>query len=341
VADGTAPTTIVSRRQLHLVDFFRRLITQKPLGAFGLFITALLLFAALFAELIAPYPMNEVHLGENLLPSSGKYWLGTDNLGRDLLSQIIYGARVSVIVGLAGASIATFCTLFLGMLSGYLGGRFDMITQRFVDGVMSMPGLVLVMAAVSMVGASLWSVIIVLGVLWGIGGSRIIRSAVIHTKEYPYIEAARAIGTSTTTIVLRHILPNIMAPAIVNFTLQVPSLILTEASLSFLGYGVPPPQPSWGGMLGIIGRLYMFKAPWMALWPGVALGAVVFGINVLGDALRDLLDPRLRGGGGSFKLAGRTVRKTRKGASGAPANAAGAVGGGVATTGETVGTREG
>ena len=150
-----------------------------------------------------------------------------------MLSQIIFGARVSVIVGLVGASIATLLTLLLGMLSGYVGGRFDMFVQRIVDGVMSMPGLVLVMAAVSMVGASLWSVIIVLGILWGIGGSRIIRGAVIHVKGNAYVESARAIGTSTMTIIMRHILPNIMAPVIVNFSLQVPSLILTEASLSF------------------------------------------------------------------------------------------------------------
>ena len=298
----SAPDTIVAPRQLKLVDFFKRLIREKPLGAVGMLISLSFLFVAVFADFIAPYPMNEIHLGENLLRPSAKYWLGTDNLGRDMLSQIMFGARVSVIVGLAGASIATLLTLFLGMLSGYLGGRFDMVVQRVVDGVMSMPGLVLVMAAVSMVGASLWSVIVVLGILGGIGGSRIIRSAVIDIKENAYVESSRAIGTSTMTIIFRHILPNIMAPAIVNFSLQVPSLILTEASLSFLGYGVPPPQPSWGGMLGIIGRLYMFKAPWMALWPGVALAAVVFGINVLGDALRDLLDPRLRGGTGNFRV---------------------------------------
>jgi peptide/nickel transport system permease protein len=304
VADS-APDIIVARRQLKVVDFFKRLIREKPLGAVGMFISLSFLVVAVFAELIAPYPMNEIHLGENLLRPSAKYWLGTDNLGRDMLSQIIFGARVSVIVGLGGASIATLLTLFLGMLSGYVGGRLDMVVQRVVDGVMSMPGLVLVMAAVSMVGASLWSVIVVLGILGGIGGSRIIRSAVIDIKENAYVESSRAIGTSTITIIFRHILPNIMAPAIVNFSLQVPSLILTEASLSFLGYGVPPPQPSWGGMLGIIGRLYMFKAPWMALWPGVALAAVVFGINVLGDALRDLLDPRLRGGTGNFRVTQR------------------------------------
>ncbi len=301
----SAPDIIVARRQLKVVDFFKRLIREKPLGAVGMFISLSFLVVAVFAELIAPYPMNEIHLGENLLRPSAKYWLGTDNLGRDMLSQIMFGARVSVIVGLGGASIATLLTLFLGMLSGYVGGRLDMVVQRVVDGVMSMPGLVLVMAAVSMVGASLWSVIVVLGILGGIGGSRIIRSAVIDIKENAYVESSRAIGTSTITIIFRHILPNIMAPAIVNFSLQVPSLILTEASLSFLGYGVPPPQPSWGGMLGIIGRLYMFKAPWMALWPGVALAAVVFGINVLGDALRDLLDPRLRGGTGNFRVTQR------------------------------------
>ena len=316
---GAAPEIIVARRQLKLVEFIRRLLKEKPLGAVGLFISLLFLFVAVFADLIAPYPMNEIHLGENLLRPSAKYWLGTDNLGRDMLSQIIFGARVSVIVGLVGASIATLLTLLLGMLSGYVGGRFDMFVQRIVDGVMSMPGLVLVMAAVSMVGASLWSVIIVLGILWGIGGSRIIRGAVIHVKGNAYVESARAIGTSTMTIIMRHILPNIMAPVIVNFSLQVPSLILTEASLSFLGYGVPPPQPSWGGMLGIIGRLYMFRAPWMALWPGVAMAAVVYGINVLGDALRDLLDPRLRGGAGNFRVA----QPKKNVAQGSNSNAAG------------------
>jgi len=310
VADSSSERVTERKKHSWLVGFVIRLVKEKPLGVVGAVITLLLLFTGIFADFIAPYGMNEVNLEVATVAPSARFWLGTDNLGRDMLSRVIFGARVSVIVGLVGATISALFTLLIGMLSGYIGGKIDMIGQRFVDGMMCMPGLVLLIAIFATIGRGLWIVIIVLGIVWGIGGSRVIRSAVISIKENVYIEAAKAIGCSRSRILTRHILPNIMAPLIINFSVQVPALILTEASLSFLGYGIPPPTPSWGGMLGITGRIYMFKAPWMAIWPGVALAIVVYGVNMFGDAVRDLLDPRLRGGVGRY---GVRVKKGKKG----------------------------
>jgi len=186
------------------------------------------------------------------------------------------------------------------MLSGYIGGKLDLAAQRLVDAFMCLPGLILMMVIISFIGPGIMQVIIVLGVNWGVIGSRIIRSAVISVKQNVYVEAARAIGCPTRRILARHILPNIMAPTVVLFTTRVPNVILTEASLSFLGFGIPPPFPSWGGMLSGAGRVYMYQAPWLAIWPGLALGIVVYSVNMFGDAVRDLLDPRLRGGVGRY-----------------------------------------
>jgi len=310
VADSSSGRVAERKKHSRLVGFVIRLVKEKPLGTVGLVITLFLLFTGIFADLIAPYGMNEVNLEVAIVAPSARFWLGTDNLGRDMLSRVIFGARVSVIVGLVGATISTLFTLLIGMLSGYIGGKIDLIVQRFVDGVMCFPGLVLLIAIIATTGRGLWTVIIVLGIVWGVGGSRIIRGAVIGVKENVYVEAAKAIGCPPRRILTRHILPNIMAPLIINFSVQVPALILTEASLSFLGYGIAPPTPSWGGMLGISGRIYMFKAPWMAVWPGVALAIVVYGVNMFGDAVRDLLDPRLRGGVGRY---GVRVKKSKKG----------------------------
>ncbi|MBN2595066.1 MAG: ABC transporter permease, partial [Sedimentisphaerales bacterium] len=282
------------------VTFLLRLVKEKPLGAVGAAITLLLLLTAVFADVLAPYGINEQQSADRLMAPSAKYWLGTDNLGRDLLSRVIYGARISVIVGLAAASLATVISAFIGMLSGYIGGKFDLTVQRFVDAWMCLPGLIFLMTVISFVGPGMAQIIIVLGLQWGITGSRIIRGAIIATKENAYIDAAKAIGCPTSRIFVRHILPNIMAPTIILFTTRVPNVILSEASLSFLGFGIPPPIPSWGGMLSGSGRTYMFKAPWMVIWPGLALTIVVYGINMFGDAMRDLLDPRLRGGAGRY-----------------------------------------
>jgi peptide/nickel transport system permease protein len=293
-------TVTTPKRRSRTADFFIRLVKEKPLGTVGAVITLGLLLTGIFADFIAPYGMNETWVADSLLPPSAKFWLGTDNVGRDLLSRVIYGARISVIVGLAGSTIATSLCVIIGVVSGYIGGKLDLVVQRFVDTAMCFPDIILLIVVISIIGQGVWQVIIVLGLVWGIRGSRIVRSATISIKENAYVAAAVAIGCSTTRILVRHILPNILAIAIFLFTAQMPGIILTEASLSFLGFGIPPPDPSWGGMLSGSGRSYMFMAPWMVIWPGLALGIVVYGLNMFGDALRDILDPRLKGGSGRY-----------------------------------------
>jgi len=299
-ADSSSGRVAETKRHSALVGFLIRLVKEKPLGTMGGVIALLLLFAGIFADFLAPYGMNECWVGGLLTPSSAQFWLGTDNVGRDLLSRIIYGARISVIVGLAGPILATIISLIIGMMCGYIGGKLDLIVQRAVDAWMSFPQLLILILLMVLLGPSMQAIILVLGVSWGIIGSRIIRSAVIGIKENVYVAAAEAIGCSTRRIVIRHILPNIMAPTIILFTTRVPAIILAEASLSFLGFGIPPPAPSWGGMISGPARTFMFQAPWLAIYPGLALALVVYGVNMFGDAVRDLLDPRLRGGVGRY-----------------------------------------
>jgi len=213
---------------------------------------------------------------------------------------------------LAGTTLATIVSLIIGIVSGYIGGKLDLIVQRVVDATMCIPLLILMMVLIAIIGPGMWQVIIVIGLTWGIVGSRIIRSAVIGIKENVYVQAAAAIGCSTTRILTRHILPNVMAPTIILFTTRVPNVILVEASLSYLGFGIPPPFPSWGGMLAGRGRAYMYQAPWMVVWPGLALASVVYGINMFGDAVRDLLDPRLRGGVGRYGVRAKKEATIKK-----------------------------
>ena len=313
------------RRRSPWLEAGRRLLTEKPLGAVGAVVTLGLLFTGLFAELLAPYGFNEVFPKQALSPPSAQFWLGTDHIGRDMLSRVIYGARISMIVGLAASVVSSLVELVLGMSSGYLGGKFDLILQRVVDAVMGFPGIVLLVVVMSLVGPGMLTIILVLGIRWGINGSRIIRGAVISIKSNAYVDAAVATGCRTTQVLLRHILPHVVAPLIINFSTRVPGIILTEASLSFLGYGVPPPAPSWGGMLSGPGREHMLTAPWIAIWPGVALSIVVYGINMFGDAVRDVLDPRLRGGTGRFGVRARVRRSPAAArASGHPEEAAAA-----------------
>ena len=309
MTDDSSGRVAETKKHYMLVDAGIRLVKEKPLGTVGGIITLLLLLTGIFADFLAPYGMNETHTANALAAPSATFWLGTDYLGRDMLSRVIFGARISVIIGLAASTIATIISVIIGMLSGYIGGKFDMLVQRFVDAVMCFPGLILLMVLISVIGPGMWQVIIVLGLSWGIGGSRLIRSATLSIKENVYVEAAEAVGCSTTRILTRHILPNIMAPTIILFSTRVPGIILTEASLSFLGYGIPPPAPSWGGMLSGSGRSYMFMAPWIVIWPGLALSIVVYGINMFGDAVRDLLDPRLRGGAGRYGVRAKKEAK--------------------------------
>jgi peptide/nickel transport system permease protein len=298
--DGLPVLAGATRKHAGLLDGLRRLVREKPLGAAGGVVILLLLLTGVFADLLAPYDFNESVRGSFLKAPSGEHIFGTDHLGRDLLSRIIHGARISMIVGLSGACLDVLIAMVIGISTGYIGGKFDLIVQRFVDAFMCFPGLILLIILMSLVGSGMTQVIIVLGFVWGIGGSRIVRGAVIGIKENVYVSAAEVIGCSTWRMLFRHIMPNIMPALIIMFTIAVGGLVLAEASLSFLGYGIPPPAPSWGGMLSSEGRYYMMLAPWMVIWPGLALTLVVFSINMLGDAVRDLLDPRLRGGVGRY-----------------------------------------
>ncbi|WP_454617125.1 ABC transporter permease [Bradyrhizobium cenepequi] len=283
-----------SRRNPAL-QFLGRLFREKPFGAAAGVIFLLFVFAGLFADVLAPYGFNEINPIQRLKPPSWAHLFGTDNLGRDLFSRCLYGARLSVIIGFSAAFLATVISVLIGALTGYLGGRFDLITQRFVDAYMSFPELVILIAVVSVVGPGMPQIIGVLSLAFGIAGSRIIRGAVVSVREHMYVHASQSIGASTGRILWRHILPNIMPPIIVLFTTRVGAVILVESGLSFLGLGVPPPAPTWGGLLSGSGRTYMFQGPWLALAPGLCLTIVVYATNVFGDALRDLLDPRMRG----------------------------------------------
>ena len=241
--------------------------------------------------------LHEISLLDRFAGPSSEYLLGADQLGRDILSRLIHGARVSLIVGLSATSAAIVVAALVGIPSGYFGGKYDIIVQRFVDALIAFPSLLILLTLMSIVGSGMTQVVLVMGVLHGIGSARVIRSAVIGIKEHDYFLAAKAIGSTNSRLVLRHVIPNIVAPTIVIFTIAIGSMILWEASLSFLGYGLPPDIPSWGGMLSHEGRLYMETKPALALWPGICLTVVVYGINMFGDAMRDLLDPRLRGAG--------------------------------------------
>jgi len=296
-------------RRPFLVDLAVRLVKEKPLGTVGGGIVLVLLLVAVFADTLAPYGMNEQVLMDRVQPPSATHLLGTDNLGRDLLSRIIYGARISIYVGLGGSVLCTLVAAAIGLVSGFFGGKVDLVIQRFVDGWMCFPALFVYLTVMALLGPGLVQVIMVLGIERGIAQSRVVRGAVIGIKENIYVEAARSIGCTGRQILIRHILPNIMAPLITIFAVSSGYVILGEATLSFLGFGVPPPTPSWGAMLSGSGRTYMLLAPWMALWPGLALAVVVYGLNMLGDAMRDLLDPRLRGGLGRYREVKATERR--------------------------------
>jgi peptide/nickel transport system permease protein len=273
-----------------------RLVKEKPLGAFGGVLVVGLMLCAIFAHWIAPYPYDETNVRQRLKPPGAQFYLGTDNLGRDVFSRIIYGARISVTVGFGAVTLSVLLATIMGVTSGYFGGKVDVFVQRIVDAAMSFPPLVLLLSIMAVLGPGLLNIILVLGIIPSANRSRVIRSATLSAKENQYVEAARAVGASHLRIILLYILPNVMAPIIIVATNALGAVILVEATLSFLGFGVPPPYPSWGEMLSGSGRSYMYKAPWMAIWPGVAISLAVFGFNMLGDALRDLLDPRLRGG---------------------------------------------
>ena len=303
------PSRHASRGSFEIV---RRLVREKPLGLVGGLIVVLMTLAAIGASFL-PHSPNEIGVGARLIGPSLAHPFGTDNLGRDVFSRVVNGAQVSMWVGLLSVLTSILISLTVGVLSGYFGGWLDILLQRIVDGFIAFPGLIFLLAIKSIFGDSdapglpeegIFSTQVILlvvsiGILLGVGSSRIIRSTVLTVKGMTFIEASRALGCGHARMIFVHILPNVMAPVITLATLGFGTAILLEASLSFLGFGVPPNVPSWGGMLNREARAWMTQAPWLALAPGIALSLAVFGFNMLGDALRDLLDPRLRGAGNS------------------------------------------
>ncbi|HWO94634.1 MAG TPA: ABC transporter permease [Dehalococcoidia bacterium] len=272
-----------------------RFVRTKPLGAIGGFFVLLLVFSALTAEFISPYdPLTQVPQ-DRLQGPSWDHWLGTDQLGRDQLSRIIHGSRTSLFVGFIAVGLGTLGGTIVGLVSGYLGGLVDLILQRVMDAFQAFPAIVLALALISVLGTGIENVMLAIGIVIMPGAGRIVRGAVLAQKANLYVEAARTIGCSQTRILVRHILPNVAAPIIVIVSIQLGTAILAEASLTFLGLGTQPPDPSWGLMLSSATQRFMVIQPWMAIAPGIAISLAVFGFNLFGDAIRDVLDPRLRG----------------------------------------------
>jgi peptide/nickel transport system permease protein len=278
-----------------------RFARRKPLGAIGGAIVLALLVMAVFAGTIAPYSYEESVAGARMKPPSSRFWMGTDNVSRDVWSRVVYGARISVTVGFATVALATIMATAIGVGSAYCGGAVDIVVQRVVDAWMSFPALVVILSLMAALGPGLPNLILALSILGAASASRVIRGATLSVIANPYIEGARAIGAGHLRIVRLYVLPNVMGTVLILATIGLGTVILAESALSFLGFGIPPPYPSWGAMLSGSGRSFMYYAPWMALFPGAAISLAVFGFNMLGDALRDVLDPRLRGRSGGVQ----------------------------------------
>ena len=273
------------------IKFFAR---RYPLGAVGALIFIMFLMMAIFAPLITSFDPTTTNAKASLAKPGSVHLLGADFMGRDMFSRIIYGARISLAVGIGSVTLGCLFGVTIGLLSGYLGGWVDLITQRFIDVMQSVPLLVMALMMAASLGPSLGNTIIAIAIPTIPTIARIIRSNTLALREMPFIESAKATGMSEMRIAVRHVLPNTLAPLIVLATAQLGSAILTEAALSFLGLGIPEPHPSWGRMLSESAAEYVRTAPWLVIFPGIAISLAVFGTNLLGDALRDILDPRQR-----------------------------------------------
>jgi peptide/nickel transport system permease protein len=267
---------------------------EKPLGAAGAGIVVVMILAALFADVIAPYNPLETDYGAMLGAPSAQHWLGSDEFGRDLLSRIIFGARTALLVGFSAAFIGATLGLVIGVASAYFGGWIDLVIQRIVDIFISFPLVILALAVVAALGTGVDRVILAILIPMVPRAARICRSGALAIREMPYVDAARAAGFRDRRIILRHMLPNVVAAYLIVLTSFLGQAILLEATLSFLGLGVQEPTPAWGLMLHGGASQYAESAPWMAIYPGVAISLAVFGFNLFGDSLRDALDPRLK-----------------------------------------------
>jgi peptide/nickel transport system permease protein len=267
---------------------------SHPLGLVGGAIVLVFVFVAVFADFITVYSPIATSSAASLAAPGGEHWLGADNMGRDIYSRIVYGARISLAVGIGSTFLGCTFGVMLGLTSGYLGGWVDLVIQRIVDVLQAVPLLVLALVMAAALGPALDNTIVAIAIPLIPYSARVVRSSTLTLREQPFVEAARAVGMSEFRIAVRHVLPNTLAPLIVIATAQLGAAILTEASLSFLGLGVPEPHPSWGRMLSESAAEYVRTAPWLVIFPGLAISLAVFGTNLLGDALRDILDPRLR-----------------------------------------------
>jgi peptide/nickel transport system permease protein len=273
----------------------RYMARRHVLGTFGFVIMVLFVLAALFADLICSYSPFTVDSAHALARPGAQHWMGTDSFGRDVFARIIHGARISLAVGIGSTTIGAIFGVAIGLASGYLSGWVDLVFQRVTDIMQALPLLVLALVMTAALGPSLPNVIIAIAIPLIPIVARVIRANTLALREQPFVEAAKSIGMSEMRIAIRHVLPNTLAPLIVLATAQLGSTILTEASLSFLGLGIPEPFPSWGRMLSESAAEYVRTAPWLVIFPGVAISLAVFGTNLFGDALRDILDPRQRG----------------------------------------------
>jgi peptide/nickel transport system permease protein len=288
-ADFAEPVASIGRLQALWTT-----IRRKPLGAVSAAVIVALVLTAVLADVLAPFDPVETRPEIRLQAPSRAHWFGTDDIGRDVLSRVIHGARISLWVGLLAVGIGTVAGMIIGLLCGYCEGRLDLILQRLMDAVQAIPGLVLALAIVSVLKPSTTNAMLAIAIVIIPGNSRIVRGAVLSTKQNRYVEAAQAIGCRHPRIILGHILPNVTAPILVIASIWLGNAILIEATLSFLGLGTQPPTPSWGLMLSSTGRAFMEQAPWLAIFPGLAISLAVLGFNLFGDTLRDAWDPKLR-----------------------------------------------
>jgi peptide/nickel transport system permease protein len=296
IATRRTPTVEIVRswHRRPLWGALRTFVRTQPLGTVGALVIVLMVLAAACADVIAPYDAYDINQALQFHPPSLAHWFGTDEFGRDVFTRIVYGARIALLIGFASSLLGATAGAVVGVSSAYCGGKTDLVLQRIMDIMLAFPLLVLALAIVAVLGRSLPNLIVAIAMPIIPRTARIVRSSALAVKEYVYVEAARAVGSSHLRVMWRHMVPNIMAPFLIILTAQLGSAILTEASLSFLGLGTAEPTPSWGLMLSGGAPMYAEKAPWLAIFPGLAISLAVFGFNLLGDSLRDTLDPKLR-----------------------------------------------
>ncbi len=284
-----------ARRRTGYLVRLGRVARNNPVGTFSAVVIIVMVLSGIFADAVAPFDPLEAHVRDRLQGPSLTYWMGTDNLGRDVFSRVTHGARISLLIAIPAVILGVGVGSIIGIISGYLGGWFDLLVQRLLDASQAIPSLILALAVIAVLGAGIDKVIYVIAFIAVPWNGRVVRGSVLSIKENQYIDAARSVGAGNLRIMFRHILPNVVAPILVLVSVLLGAAIIIEASLSFLGLGVPPPEPSWGGMLSREGRSFMERAPTLALFPGLAISVVVLAFNLLGDTLRDIWDPRLRG----------------------------------------------